>query len=81
MGIQPCCDQPQQSPHIHVGGGTRQYKGKKEKRHPEWGMKADLGLIVPDVDVPIVQASQHPWLLGVQVQALHPVGASHELAL
>ena len=42
---------------------------------------AHLRLVVPDVDVAIVQAGQHPRLLRVQVHTLHPVRPRQELAL
>ena len=37
--------------------------------------------MVPDVDVPVVQADQHPRLLRMEVHALDPVRAGQELPL
>lgn len=40
-----------------------------------------LRLVVPDVDVALIQRAEHPWLRRVEVHALHSVRSGRQLPL
>lgn len=44
-------------------------------------MTEGLGLVVPDVDIAVVQGGKHPRLRGVQAHAFDPVAARGQLPL
>ena len=45
------------------------------------GLDEGLVLVVPDVDVAVVEGGEHPWLGRVEVAAFHAVAAGRQTAL